>query len=126
MNATSPKKFDLASLTIPELRELAAEVAARIADKEREEKAVLAAEIETLAKERGFTVSDILSLFPNAPIQSTDKPAAKSKERSTVAPKFQHPTDSTLTWSGRGRQPVWVRDHIASGHTLDSLAIRPT
>lgn len=40
--------------------------------------------------------------------------------RSEVAPKYKL---NDQTWSGRGRQPKWVADHIAAGGTLEDLAI---
>lgn len=41
----------------------------------------------------------------------------------TVAVKFQHPEDSTKKWTGRGRQPAWVKDWTASGKTLDDAKV---
>jgi DNA-binding protein H-NS len=40
-----------------------------------------------------------------------------------VAPKFQNPVDPSLTWSGRGRQPRWVTDLLASGKAIEELRI---
>lgn len=37
--------------------------------------------------------------------------------------KYVNPDDATKTWSGRGRQPHWVRDALASGRALEELAI---
>ncbi len=49
--------------------------------------------------------------------------AKKSDGRSKVAPKFRHPEDDTVTWTGRGRQPKWVVEYIASGGNLDDITI---
>ncbi|HSG19637.1 MAG TPA: H-NS histone family protein, partial [Burkholderiaceae bacterium] len=38
-----------------------------------------------------------------------------SKPKRTVSPKYALEGN---TWTGRGRQPVWLRDAIAAGHTL--------
>jgi DNA-binding protein H-NS len=40
-----------------------------------------------------------------------------------VAPKFQNPVDPSMTWSGRGRQPRWVTDLLASGKAIEELRI---
>lgn len=45
------------------------------------------------------------------------------KGRRPAAAKFAHPTDPELTWSGRGRKPVWVVQALAEGKTLDDLLI---
>jgi DNA-binding protein H-NS len=44
------------------------------------------------------------------------------------APKYQNPDNAAQTWSGKGKQPKWVEDALASGRTLESLLaddIRP-
>jgi len=40
-----------------------------------------------------------------------------------VEQKFRNPANPEHTWSGRGRQPHWVKTWIASGATLDDLLI---
>ena len=42
----------------------------------------------------------------------------------TKAPaKYKNPADSTQTWTGKGRQPQWFKDAMASGKTPESLEI---
>ena len=120
-------KPDLTALSLPELRELAAEVGTLIAEKEKTARSDLAAEIEQLAKERGFAVADILPLFPNLPpvhAPTTPKGKASKGGRGTVAPKYRNPADPSQAWSGRGRQPAWVAAHLASGGALESITIQ--
>lgn len=38
-------------------------------------------------------------------------------------PVYRNPSNSAETWTGRGRQPKWVRDALASGARLEDLAI---
>jgi DNA-binding protein H-NS len=40
-----------------------------------------------------------------------------------VFPKYQNPNNSAETWSGRGRQPHWVRAQIKAGKTLEHFLI---
>ena len=40
-----------------------------------------------------------------------------------VFPKFRNPKPPHQTWSGRGRQPRWVREMRAAGKTMDDLRI---
>jgi len=47
--------------------------------------------------------------------------AAKKGSRGAVAPKYSKGED---TWTGRGRQPKWVADHIAAGGKLEELLIK--
>jgi len=43
--------------------------------------------------------------------------------RKKVEPKYRHPEDPKLVWSGRGRRPKWIEALIAGGKTLKSLEI---
>jgi len=38
-------------------------------------------------------------------------------------PVYRNPSNSAETWTGRGRQPKWVRDALASGARLEALRI---
>src|SRR5258707_12295551 len=40
-----------------------------------------------------------------------------------VFPKFQNPAHPSETWSGRGKKPLWVRELLAAGKTLDDFRI---
>ncbi|GGX28035.1 H-NS histone family protein [Undibacterium squillarum] len=50
-------------------------------------------------------------------------PAGKKRGsvKGEVAPKYQKGDD---TWSGRGRTPRFIQDHIAAGGTLEDLLIQ--
>ncbi|MFC6522044.1 H-NS family nucleoid-associated regulatory protein [Undibacterium arcticum] len=47
----------------------------------------------------------------------------RAKKVGTVAVRYRHPSDASLQWTGRGRHPVWVRDWVASGKSLDALRV---
>jgi DNA-binding protein H-NS len=40
-----------------------------------------------------------------------------------VVPKFANPDDPSQVWSGRGKQPQWVKEKLASGLALEDLSI---
>lgn len=46
------------------------------------------------------------------------------RTRAKVAPKYRHPTDPTLTWSGRGQMPRWLRELVDQGHDKEEFRIR--
>lgn len=123
------RKPDISTLSLSELRELGEEIRAAITEKEKTARAELAAAFERQAQEAGIPIAEILPLFPNAPIARApvhEKPKGKGTgKRGTVAPKYRNPTEPAQTWSGRGRQPVWVQAHIAGGGSLEDLAILP-
>lgn len=40
-----------------------------------------------------------------------------------VHPKYRNPERPSETWSGRGKQPRWVGEHLRSGKKVDDLLI---
>jgi len=45
--------------------------------------------------------------------------APKTPKQGTVKAKYRNPNDPTQQWSGRGRQPAWVKTWIESGKSLE-------
>ena len=101
--------MQLDSLSYVELVQLKTDVEAEIARREQEEKAKARKQILEIARNFGLSVEDVLS-----------KPAATRKP---VEAKYRHPEDASLTWTGRGRKPVWVVEQLGAGKTLEQLAI---
>lgn len=50
--------------------------------------------------------------------------AARSKTDSAETVRYRNPDDYALAWTGRGRQPKWVRDWIDSGKSLAALDVQ--
>jgi DNA-binding protein H-NS len=51
-----------------------------------------------------------------------DIPQARPYPR--VRPKFSNPDEASETWSGRGRQPLWVVELLAHGGSLEDCRIQ--
>ena len=103
----------LAKLSYQQLLETQNKVAAAIAKRKEQERAEVKAKISALAADSGF---DINELVGNQ--RKSGKFAGKK-----VAAKFAHPKDPSLTWSGRGRQPLWLAAEIKKGKKLESFAL---
>lgn len=91
----------------------------------RDKKATLE-KIAVIAKQSGFELDELFSVDAIAAAKSRNKTASKrkaSKPRGKVPPKYRNPSDETHTWTGRGRQPIWVKEHVANGGSLDGLKI---
>lgn len=99
---------DLNSLSLDELMALQKDVAKAIENFQVRRKAEALAAIEAAAKDHGFTLAEL-----------TDG-AIKTKPAPRPA-KYRHPENPEMTWSGRGRQPVWVKEALAEGKSLDHL-----
>ena len=98
-------------LSLAELKAMQDAVAIKVREKQDAEKADAKAELEHLARERGF---DAHELFGG---KTASKPKAK------IAPKYRNPDNPDQTWTGRGRQPGWVKEALEAGKTLESMAI---
>ena len=48
---------------------------------------------------------------------------ARGKRKHAAMAKFRNPRPPFQTWSGRGTQPLWVRNALEHGGTMDSLRI---
>lgn len=59
-----------------------------------------------------------ISLAQLAAIRSPKVPKA-----SAVAMKYRNPRDVAQQWSGRGRQPAWVKEWIETGKSLDEVRL---
>jgi DNA-binding protein H-NS len=43
-----------------------------------------------------------------------------------VVPKYQNPDNPSVTWSGRGKQPLWLQAQLREGKKLEQFLIRRT
>jgi DNA-binding protein H-NS len=111
--------IDISGLTIPELTQLAADARARIEHLKKQQFAEVRRSLEAQAREAGY---DIYELFAGRSVRSAMKPSDDQVKR-YVAPKYRNPINHLQTWTGRGKQPHWVRDAIAAGKSLDDLLI---
>ena len=104
--------------------------AIKLAEK-RDKKATLQ-QMAALAKKNGFELHELMPGASSAQARSagSSKPTGKSrprkkisKARAKVAPKYAHPDNPEQTWTGRGRNPLWVSELLDSGKSLDDLLI---
>jgi DNA-binding protein H-NS len=66
-----------------------------------------------------------LDRLQQASLRKTGAPSRPRQKRKypKVLPKFQNPKDPSQTWSGRGKQPLWVAALLRSGVRLESLLL---
>ncbi len=94
---------DYTSLPFDQLRTLHREIGALIAKRRHEALEELKQKVAVL----GFTVDDL---------------APKKKRTATAAAiKYRDPEIADNVWSGRGRQPPWLREKLEQGHSLDEF-----
>ena len=84
--------------------------------------------ILAIAKDAGLSAADISAAMGGGKKKSAKAKAKvagavkKAGPRGKVAPKYKNPADSTQTWTGRGKSPVWVQA-LKNAGTLDSALI---
>lgn len=100
--------MDLTTLSASDLRELQQKIVLELKKREHEEVAKAREQILAIAQNIGIPLKELL------------QSAARAK-MPKVATKYRHPANPALQWSGRGRQPAWIKDWLATGQTLDGL-----
>ena len=101
--------MNLDKMSREELQDLQKQVNAALRNYDDRRKKEAHSKLEAMAKEMGFALSDFH--------------AAKKGKGAGGVPKFVHPENPSKTWSGRGRQPQWFKDALASGKKESDLAI---
>lgn len=101
--------MELNEMPLDELKRLKKDVDKAIATFEDRRLKEAKAKLEAQAKEMGFTLNEVVGL------QGGKKPASP--------PKYRHPENANLTWTGRGRKPNWISEALASGQSLEDFAI---
>lgn len=102
--------MNLNAMSLDELKKLQKDVTRAIETYKERQRLEAMAEVEELARKKGFSLSELAQ-------------SGKSKSRRPVAPKYAHPENPAVTWSGRGRRPKWVNEALQSGKSLDDLLI---
>ncbi len=100
----------LDTLSLNDLKTLKKEIVRAIDTAEERQKASAREQVEALAKKLGYTLAELAE--------------GKSKaKRMPATPKYRHPENPALTWSGRGRKPQWFTEALAAGKSAEDLAI---
>jgi DNA-binding protein H-NS len=111
----------LDSMSVGELRQIAAAAEAKIRDKSEGEKRALKEEMERRAADLGISVRELFG-EPSQPAKRGRGKSAKKSEGQGVAPKYRGP-DGEL-WSGRGRMPNWLHAAQTEGRSKDDFLIK--
>lgn len=109
--------IDLKSLSPKELEALIAGANAQMQEARGNLIQDVRKKIDALLSLSGLTLSEVY------PARGSKKTPGK-KGIGSVAPKYRNPSNSSETWSGRGRQPLWFADAMKKrGVTAESLLI---
>lgn len=102
--------IDLEGMDLKDLKDLRAKLDRAISSFEDRKMMKAREELEAFARDRGYNLGELAAL-------------ATVKKRKPATAKYANPANSDETWSGRGRRPRWIEEALASGRSLDDLAI---
>jgi DNA-binding protein H-NS len=100
----------LEDMTLDELKQLRKDVVKAIDTFEARQMAEARAKLEEYAKEMGVKLEDVMG-------------AGKGKGKPKGPPKYCHPNDPSLTWTGKGRKPDWLKRELDAGMSLERFKI---
>lgn len=104
--------IELSKYSIQDLETLKKDIDKEIGSRRKQEEKKARDELKKVAERYGFSLNELVS---GAPAKT------KAKSRTKTPAKFVHPDDSSKTWTGRGRKPVWVKEWEAAGRSLNQL-----
>lgn len=107
--------IDLNNLSLKELYELQKHIVLEIPRRAAAEKQRLLEELKQMAAERGFNLGELLG--------GENKTASKGKGGPRGPAVVKYRSKDGNEWTGRGRKPQWVNDHIAAGGKIEDLAV---
>jgi len=103
--------IDLSNMSTSELRDLQAKVTVAIKDRGQAEASAAREQILAIAKNVGLSVGDLMGGIK------------AGKIKAVVPVRFRNKDDASKTWTGRGRQPTWIKEWVESGKSLDDLRV---
>lgn len=121
------RKLNLATLTLAQLKQLQAEATELISAQERSGAAIaeLVAQVRELAAARGVSIAQLAGALnrPAASARAVQAARVRAAQGATRAkPTVKYRKDGK-SWTGRGFQPVWLKEHLAAGGKLEELAV---
>lgn len=106
--------MDLSKLSLTDLRALQNQLKQEIKKREQQDLVKAREQIMAIAQSVGMPLKELMG---------SQARTAKTGAVVKVAVRYRHPVDASLQWTGRGRQPKWVQDWLASDQSLDALKV---
>jgi DNA-binding protein H-NS len=110
---------NLQSMSIDEMWQLHEEISRLLSIRLTSEKRELERRLSQLRRDNEGGRVDRADAFT-----SMDAPRERRKYP-RVLPKYRNPKEPSETWSGRGKQPLWLTAALKTGHKIEDFAIKP-
>lgn len=94
--------------------------------KKRKPIAAVRKKLTDLAATEGYSIAELFGAgasrsTASAPASRTS--ATKGRKLGKVAPKYRNPANKAETWTGRGKQPLWLAGQIKKGRKIEEFLI---
>jgi len=80
------------------------------------------AELESVINDIKSKISEYNITAKDLGFSTRSKKVKSTEPHTPVPPKYKNKKGDT--WTGRGRQPIWIKDAIASGKSIESFLIK--
>lgn len=107
--------MDLSKLNLADLKDLQAQVSVEMKNREKSDIEKARADINAIAQSLGLSLKDLLG--------ASESKSKVRNQTGKVTAQYRNPQDASQEWTGRGRQPGWVKELLASGKNLMSAKI---
>ena len=105
-------KIDLTKLSLSELKDIQEKLPGAIAAKEDGARQDFLEFVRKEAEKRGIDHRTVMSS------------GSGRRKSGPVKPKYRHPKKPSLTWTGRGRMPLWMGDLLKGGKKKEDFLIK--
>jgi DNA-binding protein H-NS len=110
--------MDLSNMSLGDLRNLQEQLKQETKKREQQELQKAREQIIAIAQSVGVPLEDLISSAARG-----QKPKNTGGGTGSVAVRYRNPEDAAQQWTGRGRQPKWVKEWVEGGKSLDQLRV---
>jgi DNA-binding protein H-NS len=103
--------MDISNLSAADLRALQESIKQELKKRETQEISNARNQIIAIAQSVGVSLKDLMG---SGSVRAKSGP---------VAVQYRNPDNAVEQWTGRGRQPKWVKAALEAGKTLDALRV---
>ena len=108
---TKETTMDLSNMSVGDLRNLQDQIKQEMKKREHPDVAKAREQILAIAQSVGVPLKDLIGT------------TGLRGKTGTVAVRYRNPDDASQQWTGRGRQPKWVKEWVDGGKSIDKLRV---
>jgi DNA-binding protein H-NS len=111
-------EFHISTIPTLKLKALFKDIETELKHREVTDKKKALERMRDIAAEYGLSLSEVINKEGRL---DTKKSKLKNAEQASL-PKYINPDNPDQTWSGRGQQPKWLKEALATGKTLEEFS----